>query len=260
MQKIDCKAMAEEIIEQVREIPNKHKALLILCAGDDPASASYMRGKMKDGERCGIKCIQDKCQTEEQLRNEILMANKTDKIGGIIVQLPLPAGWDESVVNLVDPAKDVDGFVAGSRFKPCTPEGIIHIMHKELGDLAGKTALIIGKGKLVGWPLKDMLLNEGVTVTVAHSRTRNLLREVGIYHDAVITAVGHPGLISANDANARLVVDAGISRGEDGKLHGDCSCNESGMFWDENIHITPVPGGVGLLTRAMLMRHMGEVQ
>ena len=255
MIKIDCQKYADEIIEQVRQIPNKKKSLVIFTAGDNPASASYMKGKMKDCERCGIPVKQVRVNSQRELLMEISFANHDDTVGGIIVQLPLPEGFNEQeAVNMVQINKDVDGFKQGSPFLPCTPEAILYILDKEVGDLTGKPVLLIGKGKLVGKPLIDLLLDRGCTLTIAHSKTKDLgkLTWCG-RHDVLITAVGKPNLVNLLEVYADVVIDAGISRNRFGKLCGDC-CNDND--WSK---VTTVPNGIGLMTRAMLMKHMGEV-
>lgn len=256
MIKIDCKKYADEILEEVKQIPNK-KTLVILTAGDDPASAAYMRGKMKDCERCGVPVEQVRVENQEALLAYIGYFSWKEDVGGIIVQLPLPDGFDaEQAIRTISAKKDVDGFRKDSPFKPCTPEGIRYILEKEVGDLAGKTVLLIGKGKLVGRPLIDLLLERGCTLTIAHSKTRYLDDEVNSPHDVIITAVGKPGLVDLANACAPVIIDAGISRDENGKLCGDCYNHENGYYGTK---ITTVPGGVGLMTRAILMKHMGEV-
>jgi methylenetetrahydrofolate dehydrogenase (NADP+)/methenyltetrahydrofolate cyclohydrolase len=257
MQVIDCKRYAQEILDEVKAAPNKKK-LIIFTAGDNPASASYVKGKIKDCEYCGIPYEHIKVETPDELETLIRQKCMAATTGGIIIQLPLPDGWDEEYfTNLVPPALDVDGFVNGSKFKPCTPEGIMYLLKKELGNLSGKSALIIGRGKLVGKPLTQMLIDEDCTVTVAHSKTRSLDDLLAEYHDIVVTAVGRPLLIDLLDTNARVVIDAGISKDKKGKLRGDCF-----FFSDDfapNMKVTPVPGGVGLMTRAMLMKHMVDI-
>lgn len=257
MTKIDCKRYADEIIEQVAQIPNKTKKLVIFTAGDDPASAAYMKGKMKDCERCGIRATQVRVSDNIDMGLSIVTANHDSKVGGIIVQLPLPEGFDEDyAVNMVDGFKDVDGFRPDSPFLPCTPEGILYVLDKEIGDLAGKKVLLIGKGKLVGKPLIDLLLERGCTLTIAHSRS-DLHAELTEYHDVVITAVGKPKLVNLKITDAKVVIDAGISRDEDGKLCGDCYNFDPDN--GDDMRVTTVPGGIGLMTRAMLMKHTGEV-
>ena len=257
MIKIDCKRYADEILEQVAQIPDKKKGLVILTAGDDPASAAYMKGKTADCERCGIRATQVKAESYDELIAQIWAANRDSSVSGIIIQLPLPAGFNDAVaVNMVSGYKDVDGFQPGSPFLPCTPEGILYVLDKEIGDLAGKKVLLIGKGKLVGKPLIDLLLDRGCTLTIAHSRS-DLHAELTEYHDVVITAVGKPRLVNLKIVDAKVVIDAGISRDEDGKLGGDCYNFDP--FFAPWMRVTTVPGGVGLMTRAMLMKHMGEV-
>ena len=258
MKKIDCKKYADEIIEQVKQIPNKQKKLVIFTAGDDPASAAYMKGKMKDCERCGIPCEQIRVNSQDELISNILYHNHQDDVGGIIVQLPFPEGFNElEAVNAVRIDKDVDGFKRNSPFLPCTPEGILYILEKEVGNLSGKTVLLIGKGKLIGRPLIDLLLERGCTLTIAHSRTKNLNRLLDQYHDIVITGVGKANLVNLKITDADVVIDAGISRDKDGKLCGDCFNFDPDNGID--MKVTTVPGGVGLMTRAMLMKHMGMV-
>lgn len=257
MIKIDCKKYADEIIEQVKRIPNKQKKLVIFTAGDDPASAAYMKGKMKDCERCGIPVQQIKVKSQEELMFTLEWINWYQDVGGIIVQLPLPKGFDEqAAVDTVRFSRDVDGFQKNSPFLPCTPEGILYILEKEVGDLEGKKVLLIGKGKLIGTPLIDLLLERGCTLTIAHSRTEDLDDLLMNYHDIVITGVGKPNLVDLNKTIASVVIDAGISRNKDGKLCGDCfNFADTGR----GMRVTTVPGGVGLMTRAMLMKHMGMV-
>lgn len=255
MIKIDCKKYADEIIEQVKQIPNKQKKLVIFTAGDDPASAAYMKGKMKDCERCGIPCEQIRVNSQDELISNILYCNNQDDVGGIIVQLPLPEGFNEhEAVNSVRIDKDVDGFKRNSKFLPCTPEGILYILDKEIGDLEGKTVLLIGKGKLVGRPLIDLLLDRGCTLTIAHSKTEDLAElTCRGQHDVIITAVGKPNLVNLSNVWSDVVIDAGIAKNRFGKLCGDC-CGDND--WSK---VTTVPNGIGLMTRAMLMKHMGEV-
>lgn len=257
MQYIDCQKYAQEILDEVKAIPDK-KELYILTMGNNPASQSYVKGKIKDCDYCGIPYSHIQVNTTDSLERHIHRGNTSNSVGGVIVQLPLPEGVDEELyTECVSHFKDVDGFRAKSKFDPCTPEGIMYVLHKELGDLTGKTALVIGKGKLVGKPIADMLLNEGVTVTVAHSKTEYLDRLIELGHDIIISAVGKPNLVNLEWCNAEIVIDAGISRDENGKLVGDCrGFNE---VTRGSMKVTPVPGGIGLMTRAMLMKHMGEV-
>lgn len=252
--KIDCARYADEILNSVKECENK-KRLVILSVGDNPASKSYVKGKIKDCERCDIPYqysnITDDENRDFALHDAIRRANGDDMVGGIIVQLPLPEGMNETFfTNCVKSAKDVDGFKSDSPFSPCTPEGIVIVLKKELGNLEGRDVLVIGKGKLVGKPLVPMLMDEHCTVTVAGSRTKNLSELCSRKWDAIVTAVGKANLLDLSTVNAEVVVDAGITRNEQGKLCGDC-CGDN-----ENVRYTTVPGGVGLMTRAVLMSHM----
>jgi methylenetetrahydrofolate dehydrogenase (NADP+)/methenyltetrahydrofolate cyclohydrolase len=150
----------------------------------------------------------------------------------------------------------VDGFLPTSKFKPCTPEGIMYVLEKELGDLTGMNALVIGRGKLVGKPVAQMLLDADCTVTIAHSKTEFL--EGLLYpSDIIISAVGKPNTVNLYECgHAKVVIDVGVNRDANGKLCGDCF--NFGEVYRE-MGVTPVPKGIGLMTRAMLMKHMGEV-
>ncbi len=270
MKKVDCKSYAQEILDKVKKWGETHELgkLYILYAGDDPASASYMRGKLKDAAYCGVPVEQIKCESEKDLVSKInkittdwadsKFFGKNSETAGIIVQLPLPDGWNsKAALSWIPMELDVDGFGSLSPYKPCTPAGIMHIMHKELGaDLSGKNVLLIGKGKLVGKPLIPMLLDEGCTLTVAHSKTTHLMERVAEPWDCIISAVGKPGLIDPNYFWQRpLVIDAGINRDVNGKLCGDVDWSN---LAPENVSgsYTSVPGGVGLTTRAMLLKNV----
>lgn len=248
---IDCKKYADEILDSV----TGYGWLAVVSVGEDPASMSYIKGKRRDCERVGFKFTHMAFPDGTPLTdivNYINHLNNHPDVTGIIVQLPLPDGYDADLItSCVTPEKDVDGFVSGSPFKPCTPEGILHVMKRELGSLSGKHAVIIGRGKLVGKPLRDMLLNEDMTVTVCHSKTdRNDLYRLADYADAVIVAIGKAKALGfgcmRDDA---ILIDCGVNRDENGKLCGDVAYANTERY-------TPVPGGVGLLTRAMLIKHV----
>lgn len=257
MKKIDCKKYADEILDQVMVIPDKKKKLVIFTAGKDPASEAYMKGKMKDCEYCGIPVEQIRVKSQAELMFHLDWLNYQPFVGGIIVQLPLPRGFDEqAILDEVRFTKDVDGFKSNSPFLPCTPEGILYILEKEVGDLKGKRILLIGKGKLIGKPLIGLLLERGCTLTVAHSKTEDLKELLQNRHDVVITGVGKANLVDLKKTNAAVVIDAGITRNKEGKLCGDCfNFDDTGR----GMKVTTVPNGIGLMTRAMLMKHMGMV-
>lgn len=263
MKYIDCRAYAQKILNNVKSYPFKKK-LVIITVGDDEASKSYVKGKIRDCEYCDIPVdhikIEDSEFAGERLRHEIMKLNLDNDVAGIILQLPLPKhmGNPKHYTDLISRFKDVDGFRDDSPFKPCTPKGIMYLLEKEVGDLSGLSAVIIGRGELVGKPLAKMLLDADCTVTVAHSKSN--LSQVSKYlgmADIVISAVGKPELLDVSFChNVRLVVDVGVNRNAEGKLCGDCY--DSFYFEGEGPSVTPVPGGVGLLTRAMLMQNVVE--
>ena len=256
MQLINCRKYAREILDDIKNIPNK-RGLWILSMGNNPASESYIKGKIRDCEYCGIPYAPIKVVSEELLTDFIEGGNKNPDVAGIIVQLPLPDGIDETpYTQAIAPEKDVDGFTPNSHFKPCTPEAVMYILKCELGEqnLSGKRALIIGRGNLVGKPLIQMLLDADCTVTVAHSKTTNLDELLG-QADIIVSAVGKPRLVDLKKCRAMIVIDVGICRTSDGLLTGDCyNYVETG----DGMKVTSVPGGIGLMTRAMLMQHTAD--
>ena len=248
---IDCKKYADEILDGI----TGKGWLAVISVGNDPASMSYIKGKRRDCERVGFKFSHYPFPEEanvESIVYTINLLNNNPEVTGIIVQLPLPAHLDaEAICNCVAPEKDVDGFVPNSPYKPCTPEGIVHILRKELGALTGRHAVIIGRGKLVGKPLQQMLLAENMTVSICHSKScKGDIYALTSNADAVIVAVGKPKALGFGFLRDDcVVIDCGVNRDENGKLCGDIGyCNSERR--------TPVPGGVGLLTRAMLMKHV----
>jgi methylenetetrahydrofolate dehydrogenase (NADP+)/methenyltetrahydrofolate cyclohydrolase len=262
MKYIDCAKYAQEILDEVRAVPVKGK-LVIITVGDDPASQVYVKGKMKDCEYCGIPVehvkIEDSSTAGTALAVVIGMNNADPEVAGIIVQLPLP-GWLDAMnyCGMIAPRKDVDGLGSDRYHKPCTPKGIVHLLKKELGDLSGKDVLIIGRSNLVGKPLAKMLTDEDCTVTLAHSKSDpNVMRFNMQLCDVVVSAVGQAKAFDIRNCRmADVVVDVGINRDESGRLCGDFyGFTEDG--WDY-INVTPVPRGVGLLTRAMLMKNVAE--
>lgn len=256
MEYIDCAQYAQEILDEVKAIPNK-KELWILTMGNNPASESYVKGKIKDCEYCGIPYSHIKCNTEDSLDCHVFTANTLPNVGGIIVQLPLPKEIDaEGCTSMITKTKDVDGFRDDSEFSPCTPKGIMYVLEKELGNLSGKKALVIGRGKLVGTPISAMLLAADCTVTIAHSKTKNLVEHLRSQrYDIVVVAVGKPKFLNLSDCMADIVIDCGVNRDENGNLCGDCY---NFNHCDDGMRVTPVPGGIGLLTRAMLMKNVAE--
>lgn len=248
---INCKKYADEILDSI----TGQGHLAVISVGNDPASMSYIKGKKKDCERVGFGFSHYPFPEETNLESIVFtinLLNNNPDVTGIIVQLPLPKHLDaDAICKCIAPEKDVDGFLPNSPYKPCTPEGIVHIMKKEMGDLTGKHAVIIGRGKLVGKPLAKMLLDEDMTVTVCHSKTpADVVKALSWHADAVIVAIGKPHALgfACIDRDA-VVIDCGVNRDEYGKLCGD-------VAYAYTDRITHVPGGVGLLTRAMLMKHV----
>lgn len=247
---IDCKAYADEILNGI----TGYGHLAIISVGDDLASASYIKGKAKDCARVGFTYSHYPFADgvdEADIIETINKLNNHPSVTGIIVQLPLPAGYDaDEITRCIAREKDADGFRSDSPFKPCTPEGIVYLLKRELGDLTGKHAVVIGRGKLVGKPLAKMLLDENMTVSVCHSKSsKRDLDDLVETADAVIVAIGKARAIQLMVWRYAVVVDCGVNRDDRGTLCGDVEYCSTDRY-------TPVPGGVGLLTRAMLMKHV----
>lgn len=249
----------EELSKLINEL-DKIPTIEIIQVNDDPASNSYIKGKIKDLEEVGFHYIHTKLPvdiTEKELLSHIENSNKNDAIDGFIVQLPLPKQIDETKVKqAVSPKKDVDGFNPLSTIEPATPKGIVTFLEDNDFDFKGKNALVIGRSNIVGKPMAHLLLNKDMNVTVVHSKTTKEDLRFYIEHaDLIVVSVGKEGFLK-NEYNFKenaVVIDVGINRGEDGKLHGDCI---PGL----NVHFqSPVPGGVGLLTRLALLLNLIEV-
>ncbi len=273
-QVIDGKAFAAEVrgkvAEHVKRLKEKHDlvpGLAVVLVGEDPASQVYVRSKGKQTIEVGMKSVEHKLDadtSEEDLLALIDQLNNDASIHGILVQLPLPKHLDEDlVINSLDPAKDVDGFhisnvgLLGTGQKsivPCTPLGCLMMLRDHHGSLSGMDAVVIGRSNIVGKPMAQLLLGDSCTVTIAHSRTKDL-PEVVRRADIVIAAVGRPEMVQGDwIKEGATVIDVGINRieKEDGKtkLVGDVdyeSCAERAGA------ITPVPGGVGPMTIACLL-------
>jgi methylenetetrahydrofolate dehydrogenase (NADP+)/methenyltetrahydrofolate cyclohydrolase len=268
---IDGKAIAAkvrgEVAQAVKELQAKgiHPGLTVVRVGDDPASAIYVRGKRKDCEEVGIRSEEHHLAattTQAELMALIARLNADPKVHGILVQLPLPKGLDErAVLDAIDPRKDADGFhpfnvgalsiggIPGTP-RPCTPAGVMRMLDEAKVDPKGKRALVVGRSNIVGKPMAIMLLERHATVTIAHSRTADLAAEVG-RADILVAAIGKAELVKgAWVKQGAVVVDVGMNRLDDGKLVGDV---EYGAAAQRASAITPVPGGVGPMTRAMLL-------
>lgn len=267
---IDGKALSLQIKDEVRSETEKMKAdghevcLAVILVGDDPASAVYVRNKKRACEYCGIRSLAYELPSDtsqEKLLGLIDELNHKDDVNGILVQLPLPVQIDEkTVIDSVIPEKDVDGFnprnvgllSAGKDdgFVSCTPAGIMQMLIRSDISVSGKECVVIGRSDIVGKPMAMLLMNANGTVTVAHSRTKDL-RTVCSRADILVAAVGRPKMIDSSYVKeGAVVIDVGMDRDENGRLCGDVD------FDDVSPHcsaITPVPGGVGPMTIAMLM-------
>ena len=227
--------------------------LFIIQVGDNEASNRYVRNKVKDAEEIGIraeviKFPEDVAQEEVEAALHQIVYGAEDIATGIIIQLPLPAHLDkEKLTNMIPFCMDVDGFKMGSPFKPCTPLGIIKYLEYCGCPFTGANALVIGRSDIVGKPMAQMLLEKDCTVTLAHSKTKNLWTHID-NADFIICAVGKAKFLNCYAIHVP-VIDVGINFDEDGKMCGDA-------FNTENRDVTPVPGGVGLLTRCALMENM----
>lgn len=248
----------EALKEELRNL-GKIPTLSIISVGDDPASASYIRGKTKDAAEVGFNAIVthfDDKVSEEEVLDLIRKENADPTIDGILVQLPLPSQIHPSAINhTIDPKKDVDGFVNDSHYVCCTPKGIVDYLAFEGFSFRGANAVVIGRSQIVGRPLAKLLLSKDCNVTVLHSKTKEEdLRFYLSHADLVCVAVGREGRIGPQYEfkNSAYVVDVGINRGEDGHLHGDCLPGLPVALQ------TPVPGGVGLLTRLALLENLME--
>lgn len=260
--KSQVKNETAEALRKYGRVPH----LVVILIGNDPASQSYVKGKGKDAEEVGFKSttiLKEDTISEEELLNLINELNADDSVDGILVQLPLPKHIDEDkVIETIALEKDVDGFHPGNVAAlwqkrpctfPCTPAGVIKLLDKAAIDIEGKNAVVIGRSNIVGLPVSKMLLDRNATVTVTHSRTKDL-SSVTSKADILVVAIGKPKFITADMIKeGAAVIDVGVNRDPaTGKLCGDVdfeSCKDKAGV------ITPVPGGAGPMTRACLMEN-----
>lgn len=269
---LDGRALAEKIRANIKEETEKIYAekktrpgLAVIIAGDDPASAIYVRNKERTAKEAGFHSIVEAYPanvSQEELLEAIERLNKDPKIHGMIVQLPLPKHLNESeLLNAIDPAKDADGLhplnlgllVTGRRgLVSCTPKGCMRLIEETGLDISGKKAVVVGRSNMVGKPVALLLLQANATVTICHSRTKDLQKEL-LEADIVVAALGQAAFIKADMVKeGAIVIDVGINRLDDGSLSGDVDF--SGVA-EKASFITPVPGGVGPMTIAMLMKN-----
>lgn len=271
---IDGKALAaavkQEAAQQAAQLKEKGitPCLAVVLVGEDPASQVYVRGKINDCAQCGIESRSIRLPedvTQAELLAQVKQLAEDASVHGILVQLPLPAQIDEkTVIDAIPPEKDVDGFspvnvgrmqIGEPCYLPCTPAGCIRMIESTGMEIAGKHAVVIGRSNIVGKPAAMLLLAKNATVTICHSRTQNL-KELCASADILVAAVGRAGFVTGEMVKpGAVVIDVGINRGADGKLHGDVDFDAAA---EKAAWITPVPGGVGPMTRAMLMLNTVE--
>lgn len=259
-----CKSETAEEIKNLTQDGRRAPCLAVILVGNDPASQVYVRNKKRACEAVGITSLEyllDEAETEENLLALIDTLNKDDDVDGILVQMPVPKQIDpDRVIEAISPDKDVDAFHAynvgklftgAPRFQPCTPAGVMRLLKEYNVDIKGKHCVVVGRSNIVGKPMGALLLAEDGTVTTCHSRTKNLA-EITRQADILVAACGRPRMITADMVkDGAVLVDVGINR-VDEKLVGDIdfdACAEKASL------ITPVPGGVGPMTIAILMQN-----
>ncbi len=264
--KVISQSVKDRVAKEVADLKQKGitTGLAVIIVGEDPASKVYVANKKKACEALGIiseEYALPESTTQEELLSLIDTLNKKESINGILCQLPLPKHLNEDeVINAILPEKDVDAFhpqnvgkimLGDYDFVPCTPAGIMEMLDFEGIDITGKTCVVIGRSNIVGKPMGMLLLHKNGTVTICHSKTKNL-KEVCALADILVAAVGRPNFVTADMVkDGAVVIDVGINR-VDGKLVGDVDFN---AVKDKCSAITPVPGGVGPMTIAMLMQN-----
>lgn len=268
---IDGKAVSAKVKEQVRKEAEVLKekgieiGLAVVIVGDNPASRVYVNNKKKACAEVGFNSY-EYALPEETAEAELLelveKLNNDDKVNGILVQLPLPKHINEnSIINAIRPDKDVDAFhpenvghimIGDFNFLPCTPAGVMELIAETGVDVCGKNCVVIGRSNIVGKPMAMLLLHKNGTVTICHSRTKNLA-EICSKADILVAAVGKSGFVTPDMVKeGAVVIDVGMNRNAEGKLCGDV---DYAACFDKAGYITPVPGGVGPMTIAMLMRN-----
>ncbi|ROR22121.1 methylenetetrahydrofolate dehydrogenase (NADP+)/methenyltetrahydrofolate cyclohydrolase [Mobilisporobacter senegalensis] len=271
---IDGKEISAIIKDELKSKVEEYKrngitiTLAVIQVGKDPASSVYVGNKKKACAYVGIESLAYELSedtTQEELLMLIKVLNNKKEVNGILVQLPLPKHIDEDlVIQTIDPGKDVDGFhpqsvgvlsIGQKGFVSCTPAGIIELLKRSNIEIEGKECVIIGRSNIVGKPMALLLLRENGTVTICHSRTKNL-KEVTKRADILVVALGKPKFVTKDYVKeGAVVIDVGINRDENGKLCGDVDYED---VFDKVSAITPVPGGVGPMTIAMLLHNCVE--
>ena len=265
---IDGKAVSQKVKEEVRAEIERDKLLIglaVVIVGNNQASRVYVNNKKKACEACGIKSFEyalPEETTEAELLELVDTLNEDKNVNGILVQLPLPKQINEEhIIERISPLKDVDAFhainvgkimIGNYAFLPCTPAGVMELIHSTGTDVSGKECVVIGRSNIVGKPMAMLLLHENATVTICHSRTKDLA-EVCRRADILVSAVGKADFVTADMVKeGAVVIDVGMNRDADNKLCGDVRFDE---VEKKASYITPVPGGVGPMTIAMLMKN-----
>lgn len=271
---IDGKKISTEIKEELKEKVAELKkngtvpCLAVIQVGTDPASSVYVNNKKKACAFVGMESLSyelEETVTEEELLALVQELNENEKVNGILVQLPLPAHiCEDAVIQAISPEKDVDGFhpesvgnmcIGRKCFLPCTPAGVIELLKRSGIEIEGKECVVVGRSNIVGKPMALLLLHENGTVTITHSKTKEL-KEITRRADILVAAIGKPKFITAEYVKeGAVVVDVGIHRNEQNKLCGDVDFEN---VFEKVSAITPVPGGVGPMTIAMLMKNCVE--
>ena len=272
MQIIDGKKVSAEVKEEVRKQVEQLQAehgitpgLAVVIVGDDPASRVYVNSKKKACEEVGFQSYEyalDENTTQEQLLDLVDVLNRDSKINGILVQLPLPKHIDETaIINAISAEKDVDAFhpenvgkimIGDYSFLPCTPAGVMDLIASTGVEISGKNCVVIGRSNIVGKPMAMLLLHKSGTVTICHSKTQNLA-EICRQADILVVAIGRANFVTGDMIKeGAVVIDVGMNRLENGKLCGDVDFESAEK---KAGYITPVPGGVGPMTIATLMRN-----
>ena len=262
---VAVKAEVAEETAKLRDEKGLKVGLAVVIVGNDPASRVYVNNKKKACEAVGFQSFEyamEENTTQEQLLDLVNVLNRDDRVNGILVQLPLPKHIDEkAVINAISPDKDVDAFhpinvgkimIGEYSFLPCTPAGVMRLIESTGTDITGKQCVVIGRSNIVGKPQAMLLLQKNGTVTICHSKTRNL-KEICLGADILVVAIGRANFVTGDMIKeGAVVIDVGMNRLDNGKLCGDVefeSAEKKASF------ITPVPGGVGPMTIAMLMKN-----
>lgn len=268
---IDGKAVSKAVRQRVAAETEELKkngitpGLAVILVGDDPASQVYVRNKERACEEVGFyseKYTLPENTTQEELNALVDKLNARKEISGILCQLPLPKHLDDkAVINRIDPKKDVDAFhpenvgaimIGDYHFLPCTPAGVMELIHSTGVEITGKKAVVIGRSNIVGKPMAMLLLHENATVEITHSKTKNLA-DITRTADILVAAIGKAGFVTADMVKeGAVVIDVGMNRNAEGKLCGDVDFDEVSKKCS---YITPVPGGVGPMTISMLMQN-----